>query len=115
MGKDSLGQLFLQRRMLLVFGTSRCHSSMKGCLMSGSVQGPVGWGLEQGAPVEGVPALGRGWNWMSFKVFENHGSRGTAQPCPRCIAGESVNIPELVLNEGAKEPVAVRAWYNLSF
>ncbi|KAM9549495.1 uncharacterized protein C10orf143 homolog [Guaruba guarouba] len=22
-------------------------------------------------------------------VFENHGSRGTAQPCPRCIAGES--------------------------
>ncbi|XP_064370477.1 uncharacterized protein C10orf143 homolog [Dromaius novaehollandiae] len=22
-------------------------------------------------------------------IFENHGSRGTAQPCPRCIAGES--------------------------
>ncbi|XP_076195360.1 uncharacterized protein C10orf143 homolog isoform X2 [Aptenodytes patagonicus] len=23
-------------------------------------------------------------------IFENHGSRGTAQPCPRCIAGESI-------------------------
>ncbi|XP_035746314.1 uncharacterized protein C10orf143 homolog isoform X2 [Egretta garzetta] len=22
-------------------------------------------------------------------IFENHGSRGAAQPCPRCIAGES--------------------------
>ncbi|KAM6416049.1 uncharacterized protein C10orf143 homolog [Rhynochetos jubatus] len=22
-------------------------------------------------------------------IFENHGSRGTAQPCPRCMAGES--------------------------
>ncbi|XP_075573621.1 uncharacterized protein C10orf143 homolog isoform X2 [Pelecanus crispus] len=24
-------------------------------------------------------------------ISENHGSRGTAQPCPRCIAGESGN------------------------
>ncbi|XP_035403487.1 uncharacterized protein C10orf143 homolog isoform X2 [Cygnus atratus] len=23
-------------------------------------------------------------------IFENQGSRGTAQPCPRCIAGESL-------------------------
>ncbi|XP_027675373.1 uncharacterized protein C10orf143 homolog isoform X2 [Chelonia mydas] len=22
-------------------------------------------------------------------IFQNHGSKGTAQPCPRCIAGES--------------------------
>ncbi|KAM6090933.1 uncharacterized protein C10orf143 homolog isoform 1-T1 [Theristicus caerulescens] len=27
-------------------------------------------------------------------IFENHGSRGTAQPCPRCIAGESLALAE---------------------
>jgi len=31
-----------------------------GCLLPGSVQGQVGWGFEQPALVEGVPAHGRG-------------------------------------------------------
>ena len=40
-----------------------------GCPIPGRVQGQVGHrGLEQPALGEGVPAHGRGWNWMSFKV-----------------------------------------------
>ena len=40
-----------------------------GCPIPGSVQGQVGHrALEQAALVEGVPACGRGWSWMSFKV-----------------------------------------------
>ena len=34
----------------------------------GNVQGQAGWGLEQPGTVEVVPAHGREWNWMSFKV-----------------------------------------------
>ncbi|KAM9379875.1 uncharacterized protein C10orf143 homolog [Phaethornis superciliosus] len=29
-------------------------------------------------------------------IFENHGSRGTAQPCPRCIAGESGHFSHIL-------------------
>ena len=38
-----------------------------GCPTPGSVQGQLGRGLEQPGLVEGVPACGRGWNWVSFK------------------------------------------------
>ena len=33
-----------------------------------NVPGEVGWGSEHPGMVEGVPAHGRGWHWMSFKV-----------------------------------------------
>lgn len=26
------------------------------------------------------------------QILENHGSKGTSQPCPRCVAGESVSV-----------------------
>ena len=43
-----------------------------GCPIPGSVQDQVGHrGLEQPALVGGVPARGRGWNWVSFKVPSN--------------------------------------------
>ncbi|XP_065699658.1 uncharacterized protein C10orf143 homolog [Patagioenas fasciata] len=29
-------------------------------------------------------------------IFENHGSGGTAQPCPRCIAGESGHLSHIL-------------------
>ncbi|XP_064320461.1 uncharacterized protein C10orf143 homolog isoform X1 [Phalacrocorax carbo] len=29
-------------------------------------------------------------------IFENHGNRGTAQPCPRCIAGESGHFSHIL-------------------
>ncbi|XP_074731647.1 uncharacterized protein C10orf143 homolog [Strix uralensis] len=29
-------------------------------------------------------------------IFENHGSRGAAQPCPRCIAGESGHFSHIL-------------------
>ncbi|KAM6306255.1 uncharacterized protein C10orf143 homolog [Aegotheles albertisi] len=29
-------------------------------------------------------------------IFENHGSRCTAQPCPRCIAGESGHFSHIL-------------------
>ena len=34
----------------------------------GSVQDQAGWDLEQSGIVEDVPAHGRGWHWMGFKV-----------------------------------------------
>ncbi|XP_061856723.1 uncharacterized protein C10orf143 homolog [Colius striatus] len=32
----------------------------------------------------------------SSMISENHGSRGTAQPCPRCIAGESGHFSHIL-------------------
>ncbi|XP_065602957.1 uncharacterized protein C10orf143 homolog [Cyrtonyx montezumae] len=29
-------------------------------------------------------------------IFENQGSRGTSQPCPRCIAGESGHFSHIL-------------------
>lgn len=47
-----------------------------GCLVPGSVPGPVGWGLEQRALVEGVPCHGEGWKSMVFKVPSDPGHSG---------------------------------------
>lgn len=40
-----------------------------GCPIPGSAQGQAGWGLGFGQPglMEGVPAHGRGWNWVVVK------------------------------------------------
>ena len=40
-----------------------------GCPVPGSVQGQVGWGLEQPGLLEGVPAYGRVWNQMILRSF----------------------------------------------
>ena len=48
----------------------------------GSAQGQVGWGFGQPGLVGGIPAHGRGWNWVIFKVLSNpnhsetHNSKG---------------------------------------
>ncbi|KFO58865.1 Protein FAM53B [Corvus brachyrhynchos] len=46
---------------------SLCTSRQASFHFPGSVQGLVGWGLEQSSPVEGVPVHGRGWNEMGFR------------------------------------------------
>ena len=49
----------------------------RGCpWLPGSVQGQVGWDFGQPGLVEGVPAHGRGWNWMGFKVPSNPNQSG---------------------------------------
>ena len=46
---------------VLLCGVNRMYLWMHcGCPIPGSVQGQVGWGFEQPALVEGVPAHGRG-------------------------------------------------------
>jgi len=55
-------------------GEALAHIAQRscGCPLPGSVQGQSGWGFEQPALVEGVPAHGRGgWNWTIFKVPSN--------------------------------------------
>lgn len=42
--------------------------SSYGCPISGSIQGQLGWDLERPSLVEDVPACGRRWNGMGFKV-----------------------------------------------
>jgi len=42
-----------------------------GCPLPGSVQSHTGWGFEQPGLVDRVPACGRGWNQMIFKVPSN--------------------------------------------
>uniref|UniRef100_A0A8B9IRG7 Uncharacterized protein n=1 Tax=Amazona collaria TaxID=241587 RepID=A0A8B9IRG7_9PSIT len=59
-----------KRSMSLSSSSSAARSC--GCPIRGSVQGQVGHrGLEPPAPVEGVPARGRGWSWRSFKFPSN--------------------------------------------